>query len=86
LRWVYESARIDDDDADDLGTGLGLVVANAGRAGGSQELVVVGCRGDSESDALSQASSSPHSAAVSDRFMPMCGRAGGGRAAIVADR
>lgn len=42
-------------------------------------------RGDSESDALSQASSSPHSVAEKrwERFMPMWGRAGGERGVIV---
>lgn len=62
---VYEKARVDDETGV-LGTGLGCVVAEGGLEDESEdcihEVVIVDWRGDSESDALSQASSSAQSA------------------------
>ena len=62
---VYEDARVDDE-ADgldgDFGTGLGLVTDIEDVLDvGSHEFVMVDWRGDSESDPLSHASSSPQS-------------------------
>lgn len=78
-----------------LGTGFGAVIGDDwrlyddGEGGSRHEFEIVDWRGDSESDPLSQTSSSPHSAldlALNDECRPMCGRAGGGFAAIVSRR
>lgn len=76
-----------------LGTGFGAVIGgtgdwrlNDGEGGSRHEFEIVDWRGDSESDPLSQTSSSLQSAldlALNDECRPMCGRAGGGFAAIV---
>lgn len=62
---VYEKARVDDE-TDDRGTGLGPVALEGGpedeRDDCTHEVVIVDWRGSSESDALSQASSSTQSA------------------------
>jgi hypothetical protein len=59
---VYENARVDEDESfAGLGTGLGAVVDVDGE-GRFQDLEIDDWRGDSESEALSQASSSPQSA------------------------
>lgn len=73
-----------------LGTGLGAVIGDDwrlydGEGGSRHEFEIVDWRGDSESDPLSQTSSSPQSAldfALNDECRPMCGRAGGGFAEI----
>lgn len=77
-----------------LGTGLGAVIGDDwrlydGEGGSRHEFEIVDWRGDSESDPLSQTSSSPQSAldfALNDECRPMCGRAGGGFAAIEIGR
>lgn len=76
-----------------FGTGLGGVGKVGCRLDGVpgvylQECAIVEWRGDSESEALSQTSSSAQSVlafALNEGCMPMCGRAGGGLAAIVHD-
>ena len=84
---MYENARVDEELLRaGRGTGLGAVVEEDARAlegARFQSCLEV----DSESDALSQASSSPQSLIAYDENLvvglrPMCGRAGGGRADI----
>ena len=61
-KWVYEKARVDDElDNVLLGTAFGAVIVGGFRF--PHELCRLDCRGDSESEVLSQASSSAHSAA-----------------------
>jgi hypothetical protein len=72
---------VDDDEFDGaLGTFLGAVIDEE-VDGRFQEVVRVEWRGDSESEVLSQASSSAHSALVEklERWKPIWGRAGGER-------
>jgi hypothetical protein len=80
---VYEEESVDEDALDaGLGTGLDAV---------KDPLVLRDIGGiaieDSESEVLSHASSSPQSGVECDKkcdcFIPICGRVGGGLAAIV---
>ena len=84
--WVYENASVDEElFRVGLGTGFGAVVEDDARA--FEERFQSGLLVDSESEALSQASSSPQSLIAYEENLfvglrPMWGRAGGGRAAI----
>lgn len=89
---MYENETLDEEELlEALGTGFGAVIGDPwrlydGEGGRRHEFEIVDCRGDSESDPLSQTSSSPQSVlalALNDECRPMCGRAGGGFAAIV---
>ena len=82
---MYEKERFEEDELLDargtIGDGGRLYDWEVNR----HELEMVDWRGDSESDPLSHTSSSPHSVftrVLNDECRPMCGRAGGGFAAI----
>lgn len=76
--WVYENARVEDDDVElDLGTCLGGVEEEP-LAERFQEFAMEVWRGSSESDPLSQASSqSVFEVVVKLEWTAMCGLAGG---------
>ena len=81
---MYDDARVEDEAfLESLATSLGAVVDDEAE-GRAQEELRVEWRGDSESEALSQASSSPQSAFAlkEETWRPMWGRAGGDRGFI----